>query len=186
MARPRAGVCRVGREKCESAVRALSVVVGAVDAQDGLEVAAADDQQPIEALGADGSDEALGVSVRLWRADRVWMTLMPSLRKTSSNSAANLLSWSWIRKRIPFEEAGEAEIARLLCHPSTGRIGGAARQADAAALELDEEEHAEAAQRQRHDGEEGAGPRPWPSRMRLTVLGETVRPSLRASPAIRG
>src|SRR5262249_29589129 len=73
---------------------------------------------------------------------------------------------------------------------------------------FDEEEHVEAAQRDRLDGEEsqgsmlaacwrrncrqlgperlGAGPRPLPSKIRLTVLGDTRRPSLSSSPAIRG
>jgi hypothetical protein len=31
-----------------------------------LEVAATDDQQPVEKLGADRADEALGVGVGLW------------------------------------------------------------------------------------------------------------------------
>jgi hypothetical protein len=51
-------------------VWALAVVVGCVDAEYGLEVAAADDQQPIETVGADGANKALGVGVRLRRADR--------------------------------------------------------------------------------------------------------------------
>jgi hypothetical protein len=45
------GVCRVGREQGESAVGALAVVVGGVDAEHCFEVAAADDQQPVEAFG---------------------------------------------------------------------------------------------------------------------------------------
>src|SRR5262249_51464157 len=43
------------------------------------------------------------------------------------------------------------------CDPSAARVGGAARQVDAAALEFDEEEHVEAAQGERLDGEEIAG-----------------------------
>src|SRR5437763_15798982 len=50
--------CRVGREQRESAVWALAVVVGGVDAEHCLEVAAADYQQPVETLGTDGADEA--------------------------------------------------------------------------------------------------------------------------------
>jgi hypothetical protein len=34
------------------------------------EVAAAEDKQPVETLGANGTNEALGVSVGLWRANR--------------------------------------------------------------------------------------------------------------------
>jgi hypothetical protein len=47
-------------------VRPLRVVVVDVDAQDALEVTAVEDQQPVEAFGADGSDEALGDGVCLW------------------------------------------------------------------------------------------------------------------------
>jgi hypothetical protein len=45
----------------------LAVVVHGVDAQHGLEVAATEDEQPVETLGADGADEALCIGVRLWR-----------------------------------------------------------------------------------------------------------------------
>jgi hypothetical protein len=68
-----------------------------------------------------------------------------------------LLSRSWIKKPHPLEHVGEAEVARLLGDPGAGRIGRAAREVDAAALEFDEEEHVEAAQRDRLDGEEVAG-----------------------------
>jgi hypothetical protein len=57
-------------------------------------VAATEDEQPVETFGADGADEALCVGVRLGARIGVWITLMPSLRKTSSNVALNLLSRS--------------------------------------------------------------------------------------------
>jgi hypothetical protein len=41
-------------------MRPLRVVVVDIDAQYAFEVAAIDDQQPVEAFRADGSDEALG------------------------------------------------------------------------------------------------------------------------------
>jgi hypothetical protein len=138
----------------------------------------------------------------------VRITVMCSLWKTSSKAALNLLSRSWIRRHIRSKEAGEAEVAHLLGYPGAGRVGRAACQVDAPALELDEEEHIEAAQRDRLDGEEitgehagslltkelaplgperlGAGPTPLASRSRLTMLGETRKPSLHSSPAIRG
>ncbi len=46
------------------------------------------------------------------------------------------------------------ELARLLGDPGSGRVGGAADQVDAPAAELDEEEHVQALQRDRFDGEE--------------------------------
>ena len=46
-------------------MRAFSVVVLDVGAQDVFEVAAADDQERVETLVADGADESLRVGVRL-------------------------------------------------------------------------------------------------------------------------
>jgi hypothetical protein len=51
--------------ECEPAVGALAVVVPRIDPQDVLEVAAADDQEPVEAFRSDGADESLRVGVRL-------------------------------------------------------------------------------------------------------------------------
>ena len=59
-----------GRPQVERAVRPLPVVVVDVDTQHAFEVAAVEDQQSVEALGARGSDEALGDRVRFGRADR--------------------------------------------------------------------------------------------------------------------
>jgi hypothetical protein len=108
----------------------------------------------------------------------------------------------------PLEHAGEAEVPRLLGDPIAGRVGRAARQVDASALELDEEQDVEATERDRLDGEEvagdrargllaedvapapperrGAGLSPAASSSRRTVLGETRMPSFSNSPAIRG
>ena len=51
-------------------MRSLAVVVLDVDARDVFEVATAEDQQVVETLRSDGAGEALGVGVRLRRADR--------------------------------------------------------------------------------------------------------------------
>ena len=51
-------------------MRPVAVVVVDVDAKDALELAAVDDQDPVEALASDGADEALGVGVRPRRLDR--------------------------------------------------------------------------------------------------------------------
>ena len=52
-----------GRLEFEAAVWPVGVVVVDVDAEDVLEVSAAADQDPVEALTSDGPDAALGVSV---------------------------------------------------------------------------------------------------------------------------
>jgi hypothetical protein len=94
------GVGRFGSEQRERSIWVFAVVVGCVGAQDVFEVAA-EDQEPVETLGADSADEALGMGVGLWRARiGVWITSIPSLRKTSSKAALNLLSRSWIRNRV--------------------------------------------------------------------------------------
>jgi cytochrome d ubiquinol oxidase subunit I len=51
-------------------VRAVFVVVPDVDPQDPLEMAAADDQQPVQALGTDRANPSLGVRVRFGRPHR--------------------------------------------------------------------------------------------------------------------
>jgi hypothetical protein len=51
-------------------MRPLRVVVVDEDAQDAFEVAGVEDQQPVEAFGADGSDEPLGDGVCLRRLHR--------------------------------------------------------------------------------------------------------------------
>ena len=48
----------------------MGVVVIDVDAQDTLELSAAADQEPIEAVAADGADPAFGERVCLWRPKR--------------------------------------------------------------------------------------------------------------------
>jgi len=67
----------------ERAMRPLRVVVLDEDAQDALEVAAIEDQQPVETFDAGGSDETLGDGVCLRRRTGVLMIRMPALRNTS-------------------------------------------------------------------------------------------------------
>jgi len=74
--------------------------VGGVGAEHVFEVALSEDQEPVEALGADGAHEPLRVGVGLWCADRCVDRLDPSLRNTSSKAVVNLLARSWIRNRV--------------------------------------------------------------------------------------
>ena len=103
--------------ECESAVGALAVVVLRVDPQDVFEVAAADDQEPVETFGSDGSDEPLGVRVRLRRSHR-------SVDHADSFAAEHLVEGSGElavaivdQEADPFEHPGEGEVASLLEHP---------------------------------------------------------------------
>src|SRR5215510_10517276 len=98
-------------------MRALAVVVRGVAAEYGLEVAAADDQEPVEALGAKSADEALGEGVRLWGADRRVDHLDAFAVKDLVESSAEFAVAVMDQKPNPFEHAAKAEIASLLCHP---------------------------------------------------------------------
>jgi len=77
----------------------LLVEVADVDAEDMLELAATEDQEPIEALPKHAADPAFRVRVRVPRADRCAMTAMSSCRKMLSRPRLNVVSRSWIRKR---------------------------------------------------------------------------------------
>ena len=59
---------------------------------DLLELSPADDQDPVEAVPADGADPAFGERVRRRGPERVRMISTPSLRKASSKTLLNLLS----------------------------------------------------------------------------------------------
>ena len=53
--RDRVSVCLLGWTKCKRAVRPMAVVVVGVGAEDVFELAAAEDEQPVEALASDAS-----------------------------------------------------------------------------------------------------------------------------------
>jgi hypothetical protein len=114
----------------------LAVVVLAVNAQDAFQVAAAEDQQPVETFGADGADEALGVGVRLGRAHgraEYW----DAFAAEHLVERGGELAVAVVEQEVdPFEEAGEAQVARLLttqaasgssCNRRSGRAGRPAR-----------------------------------------------------------
>ncbi len=61
---------RIWRRQVERAVRPVAVVVLDEDAKHALEVPPVDDEEPVETLGPDGADEALGDRIRLRRSNR--------------------------------------------------------------------------------------------------------------------
>ena len=79
------------------------VRVGVLDVlgKDCVEVTAAEDEHPIEALAPDGADGALTASVRGARTGVV-MTLVASAAKTASKEAVNLVSRSRMQNLIAF------------------------------------------------------------------------------------
>jgi hypothetical protein len=134
----------------------VAVVVVGEDAEDALEVASVHDQEPVEAFGPDGADEALGGRVRLRRSHRRLDDLDAFAGEDGVEVAGELAvavadqeakrSWSLLER--------PGELARLLGDPRSGRVGGAAGEIDAPATQLDEEEHVQPLQRDRLDGEE--------------------------------
>src|SRR5436853_665914 len=124
----------------------LTVVMVDVDAEDMLEVAAVEDQEPVQALAADGANEPLRDCVRLRRAH--WRPDDPH-----AFAAEDLIEGTAVLAvTVTDQEANaalaelEAEVARPLGHPLAGRIPRAAGEPDAAAGVRDEEEHVESAE----------------------------------------
>ena len=98
---------RIRRLQHERPVRTVAVVMLDVDPKDPLQVATADDQGPVEALGADRPDPALGVGVRPGCLTGVTSTSPPCEQNRSSKLRENFASRSRSTKR-----------ARRPCSPS--------------------------------------------------------------------
>ena len=111
----------VRRLELKAAVGPSPVVVGGVDPKDSLEVAAAQDQHPVQAFGPDRADPPLGERVRARGPDRRLDDLYPSERKTSSKGPGNFESRSRITKRIPSNRSPIARLrARWVTHAESG------------------------------------------------------------------
>src|SRR6266849_9665041 len=112
---------RVGRTKFKGTMLPLAVVMVDVDAEHAFEVASVEDQQPVEALRTDCSDEALRDRVRLRRSDR-------RLHDPDAFAAESLVEGAAVlavavadqEADAPLREI-ETEVACLLSHPGAGR-----------------------------------------------------------------
>src|SRR6266498_3152587 len=116
-------------------MRARRVVVLDVGAEDSLEMAAVEDQEPVEALSTDGADEALGDGIRFGRSDR-------RAEDPDSLAAEDLVEGAGVlavtvtdQETDPLLGEEESEVARLLGNPVALRVGGAASQVDAPAAD---------------------------------------------------
>jgi hypothetical protein len=100
---------------------ALAVVMGCVAVEYGLEVPAADDQQPIETFGADGENNALGIGVRLRgvgrRVDHVHAFAAEDLVEGCAEFAVAVVD----QEAHAVEQAGEAEVRA--CWVTQERLG---------------------------------------------------------------
>src|SRR6266498_4379202 len=77
-----------------------------------VQAAATHDEQPVQALGADGTNPPLRVGVALGACTGVTSTLAPSERNTSSNPPQNFASRSRTRKRT--RRPGSSKSSRRL------------------------------------------------------------------------
>src|SRR6266511_2751485 len=142
----------------ECPVRAMLVEMPDVSDEHVVEVAAAEDQQSVEALAADAADPAFGVRSRLGRPHR-------RLNHTDALGAEDLVEITSelavaVTNEKPRLDAVVAklheQVARLLGHPAAVRIGRDPGEVDAPGRKLDEEQHVEALQEERVDGKEVA------------------------------
>ena len=140
-------------------MRAVFVVVDDVVGQDGFQMAAAQNQHPVEALASDGADEAFGEGVEPGARTGVRMVLMPSDPKTSSKLEVNLASRSRIQDWTGWGRSASTMLRFRACWVTHVPVGLAVTPAtlDPAGVELDEEEHVEALQQHCVHREEIAG-----------------------------
>src|SRR3954452_8137685 len=130
-----------------------------VDVEDVLELAAADDQEPVEALAADASNPALHMRVRVRRLHRRTDYLDLPARQESVEGGRELRVS--VVDQEPHLPAAVVElhqqVASLLQHPRAVRFAGAGEVLDPTAPDREEDEHVHASQPDRVDGEEIAG-----------------------------
>jgi hypothetical protein len=89
----------VGRFEHECSVRPVPVVVQSVDTKDTLEMASAEDQEMVEAVGAYGLTHRSANAFAFGARTGVLITRTPSERKISSKPPPNFVSRSWISSR---------------------------------------------------------------------------------------
>jgi len=148
-----------GRYRRQSSrLRPVLVVVRGVGRDDVLEVAAAEDQDPVQALTAGAADPALGVRARLRRPYRC----LDHSNTFGSEDLVELAGELAVAVADEEPRAGSfvlelhREVACLLGRPAAVGIRGDPGEMHAASRELDEEQDVEALQEQRVGGEEVA------------------------------
>jgi hypothetical protein len=99
--------------------------MGGVNAEHALELAAVDDQDPVEALAPERADPALGVGVGVWRSDRRADDRHAFAAEDLVEAAAELavaVVEEEAEGLLPVVEEHQ-QVARLLRDPATIRIG---------------------------------------------------------------
>lgn len=142
--------------KVQGAMRPDGVVVLDVDAQDPLQVAGAGDEEPVEALGADGADPALGVRVRPRRPGRGLQDADAGVGEHGVERGGELgvSVPDQVAELVGVVAEVEQEVAGGLGRPRLGRMRSDAQDVHAAAVDLEHEEHVQAGEGDGLDGEE--------------------------------
>src|SRR5262245_46480768 len=130
-------MCRVGRRERERSMWSVAVVVVPEDGEHTIQVLLVQDQQPIEALRANGAYESLRHAIRLRGLKRRSNDLHTAASKHLVKTARELLI------PIPNQETercralGDApgQVAGLLRHPWRARMGRAGRDMHTAAAQ---------------------------------------------------
>ena len=100
-------------------------------------MAATDDQDPVEAFRSDGADEPFRVRVRLRRSHRRVDDVDSFAAEDLVEGGGELAVAIVDQEAHPLEQAREAEVARLLDDPGSGRVRRAAGEVDAPAADFD-------------------------------------------------
>src|SRR6266508_2850311 len=170
---------RVWRSEVQRAMWPMTVVVVDEGSEHAVEVALIEDQQPVEALGANGPDEALCDRISLRRPHGCLDDLDAFAGEHGVKVARELavaVADQEPKRRRPLVKHPD-ELARLLRDPCAGRAGGAAGKVNAAAAELDEEKHVEPLQRDRLDSQEVDGEHALGLRPQEGTPGEPATPA---------
>src|SRR6266498_3741669 len=149
---------RERRPLSKRAVRSMLVVMPRVGSDDVLEMAAAEDQEVVEAFATEAADPALGVRSRPGRPHRR-LDYPDAFGAEDLIEVAGELAVAVTDKEPRLDALGfelHEQVARLLGHPPALGVRRDPSQVNAAGRQLDEEQHVEPLQEERVDGEEVA------------------------------
>jgi hypothetical protein len=145
-----------GRSEAERTMRPVGVVVLHVDAQDPFKMSSVCDQEPIETVTADRADPAFGEGVRVRRpkrgADDLDVFATEDIVEGEAELAVAVVDQE-PERTLSLRERPD-KLPGLLGCPTPIRVGAATGEVDAACVEFDEEEHVQATEPERLDGEE--------------------------------
>src|SRR5829696_1693354 len=137
----------------------MAVVVPEVAVEDAKEVAAAGEQEMVQAFSAYGADPALGDGVGVRGLDRgaddLGADRAPDVVEGSGELAVAVADQEPDDSGLLIKRDGQ--VAGLLGDPGAGGVGGDTSEVDSSDVQLDEEQHVPPLQKHGVHGEEVAG-----------------------------